>query len=45
MAGMTQIELKQPYSHCGVSFEKENIRNKAEFKVINIKSDLLTMDI
>ena len=40
---MTQKELSS-LIFTVVLFEKENIRNRAEFKETTFKSDLLTMD-
>ena len=44
MVGMTQKELKQPYCHCGPFRKGKYQKQSKEFKVTNIKSDLLTMD-
>ena len=44
MAGMTQKELKQPYFHRGPFCKGKYKKQRKEFKVTNIKSDLLTRD-
>ena len=44
MSGMTQKELKQPYFHFGPFSKGKYQKQSKEFKVTNIKSDLLTMD-